>query len=376
MTWTAQWQRPPPRNAPVWNSNEAIDKAWQERARQVLAAHTFRNRSLAIGSFVRSLGDRPLLGMDSWDIEAYALAYSRKCGRFHSRGKLAGGERTCSAGIALAQCPLSTGHDPAACASYRPLRSTTLMQHLTALSSLYAWLRDQGLLPSNPVDAARSRLAASTRHERRRRGNSSRKRLLTVDELRRLCDHSPPWRRIIYFLCAKWGLRIHEALGLNLQPSRWQPMQGWVRIPEDNPYGEKREGNLVLPVDSEIRDELQDYQAWRAANAKASPPVARLLLNGPRGEAWSVPNGTKRINDLLKKDALRCGILVPDDPRGTITTHCFRVFFVSTLENNLCPSDWVTVLKGDLLPGAKDPYFHPDRIREVYEKFGPKLLVH
>lgn len=182
------------------------------------------------------------------------------------------------------------------------LNPKTLNNLLCEQRVFHEWLRHQGRALANPLEHV-SRINTRGTWRQYRRG-------LTLPEMQRLLEVSPPHRRIVYLTAAFTGLRRSEMNGLQWGDIDLDASTPFVRARASTTKNRKE---AVLPLHPEL---VAGLRALRPADAAPFSPVLRGLI--PR-----VPT--------LRKDLVRAGIVFEDDKGRRADLHSLRMTFGTNL---------------------------------------------
>jgi integrase len=211
------------------------------------------------------------------------------------------------------------------------------------------------------------------------RQRNPRRRILKDDEVRRLIQGSPIRRAIVYALMAKCFLRIHEVMKLSLDPQYIDLKAGYIDLPPDPDYGDKRRGPNRIIIDSEMRPLLKKYLAWRATKVKRTEEgvaVTDKLVITSFGKAWCSNGFQGNFRVMMHKDCVRLGIMTGKEKTRTerVNTSCFRAYASTRALDRGANSSQVQVLRGDKQAGVLGVYDNSrPRLDGLYRKFGPML---
>lgn len=250
---------------------------------------------------------------------------------------------------------------------------------LNGIQRFVKFLVRAGILPYNfardIVGEFREDLGTDPRREKRR--NPS------VEEMVKLVNETPHLRnRAFYAASAKWGFRPNEMFALDRYESFPDFDSGGdlVVIPSTKGRLDKRKGNRVSVVDSELRPIIEQYFAWWEHTVRrkddGTPRSTKLWLN-EHGSPIT-PGRTDLYSYFFYPDCLRLGLMTEEDKRDSRrrwTAHCQRHFMEKVLMMNNCPDTWSKHLRGDVVKDARGHYFvpTPEQIREKYLEWYPKL---
>jgi site-specific recombinase XerD len=134
---------------------------------------------------------------------------------------------------------------------------------------------------------------------------------------------------------------------------------------EERTASNKRKRATVVPVDDELRYELE---RWLAVRPDTTSPADPLFLD--TGEAWGRRLTTGQVRTVVRRHAEAHGWhREGGDASENVTPHYFRHFFTTHLRDRTGDRGVVKYLRGDVATDVIDTYTHNwgDRVREVYE---------
>ncbi len=313
------------------------------------------------------------------DVQSFALALNNSGLRFseangtHLRDYMAGYMGLCSSlqwgpnqpdrclkRLDLTKCG-------SGCAGFKLKARPTFSQHMGAVVKFYGWLSYEGHITANWTRDVVKQYADTLQWPRPRQEDGYRPKLVEVRRFIGGSEHEH--RRAIYATMAKLGLRIHEPLAVRRADVDLD--NRWLSVP---PTG-KRRGNARLPIDGELRRELEVFIEWRDrrplahdfffTNHRREPLGRSLAARGSLNRKWWQP------------DAVRLG-LQPEgfvEPHLRWHTHSMRHFFSDFISEAGCPDPWYSVLRGDdESKTMRGTYTHTrdlDRIRDYYTRYAP-----
>lgn len=360
-----------------WSSNDEIITAWTEH---LLNARFSRNVRLHYPILARVFADTwPCLitMLSPRDVANFADAIGHKC-RHLQRGL----HPQCRRGNPLASCPVVTGDRVADCKDYQSLLPSGVLSYLTVISSLYRWLVQAGHMPSNPAEPVAADFLERHKSFFEERKRNPNRRKLQDDEVRLLVERTPIRIAIIIALQAKGFLRIHEVMKLRCSPDYLDLEGGWLDIPRDDEYGNKRLGvNHRVILDAELKALLLRYLTWRDAKVRRNDvgePVTDKLCITNIGMAWT-PNGfAGNYKQQLHQHCIRLGLMTGNETEShqRVNTHAFRAWACSWAAAHGAEPGQIRVLKGDRMPGTLDEYDDQHRrLPDLYRRFGPVIGV-
>jgi site-specific recombinase XerD len=209
----------------------------------------------------------------------------------------------------------------------RDLSYQTLQRQFIVLNKFYEHLADEDYIEENPVPFVRRKYLS----EYKNGGDPNVRRLLTVDEVRKLLANIINIRdQLIVLMLAKTGIRERELVSIDVND---------IDFDRDNntrPLFLSRYGTRLSP---------------------------------------------EAVLAMVKMHAARCGLHNPEikDPSKHVGVHNFRHFFTTVMWKNGTglPREYIKWLRGDKLgKEAMDIYLHLDQedIRRKYLEVAPKLL--
>lgn len=361
-----------------FTSNAEVFEAWHEHNQVRLRPITLRNYGYEIQKFMESWGNVLVTQIAASDFRNYLGQFSNVCQNLTRRNKAYGREQGdlkepwCAANMDLAGCG-------AACPKYGPMNVTAVMKHLNAVNTLYDFMVYSEIVDYNFVRDIRRVWIKGNSH----RAKKTPKRVPTKEEVERLINKSPYlYRRVIYLLMAKTGLRISEVVHLSINPEFYRPRDGWIKIPE---FGGKRRGSRIVIVDAQLLSYLVKYERWRerklARLGKINSSIMetdRLFINH-QGRPFQMKHGNSTFNrHMIWPDAVRSDIMTEGAPRADrLTTHGFRHFFSDYMKKQRIGDFWWNTLRGDIPKGNERTYVHLgiEDIRKVYLEYAPQFII-
>lgn len=278
-----------------------------------------------------------------------------------------------------------TGHIPlqtalATCASCPLFESSqeSVARRLHALNRFFKFLARSGVVQVNFVRDVVSEYYAdmkqAPRYEKRRNP--------TVEEMQRLVNETlHPRNRAFYATSAKWWFRPNEMMMLDRYASFPDFDKGGdlVVLPATKGILDKRKGNRVSVIDSELRPILEHYFHWWERHVQRRPdgrPKHTKMWITARGAPLELDRGFYEV--MFYPDCIRLGLMTEadrEDPLRRWTAHCQRHFGEKLLMMNNCPDTWSKHFRGDVVKDARGHYFvpTPDQIREKYLEWAPKV---
>lgn len=340
---------------------------YEKRQRQ-LRDNTLRRLTYVRRGLQGHFGNVLLSDITYPEIQAFVDSYSARCRHFIDAGPVIK-KPQCKKGLPGATCPMLTGN-PQGCPKYDALTPATVSVFIGGIEVFYDYNVVRGLVDSNIVERVRKTHTASNR----RRLTIQRNRLsgppMELEHWRKLVDKTPIHNSMLYFLMGKYGLRPHEPVKLNLDPSCFSLGDLMMRIPEGGMSGDKRMGNRFLPIDWEAKVALDTWLPMRD-RVLAGWQTKDLLISS-RSKPYTHSTFTMSLARMFKRDCKR--LKIAPKTGGQYVLKSFRRFFTKTLEENECPADWVRIFRGDTVPGAVADYWRPgSEMHEKFDKYGPKL---
>jgi integrase/recombinase XerD len=242
------------------------------------------------------------------------------------------------------------------------LRASSLQGHFSALSALYDYLQDDGIIRANPVLPFRKR----NLHGYKKSKEAEPRKLISVDEAAKLVRSVVDSRdRAIILLLLKTGIRRHELAELDVQDLDLMNMS--MKLKET-----PKRSNRIVFFDEEA---MEAMIWWLEAREKMNCSDPALFVG----------NGGRRLNPLsinriVIRYATRVGLHIPGSnrPEDRFTAHCCRHWFTSHLDDAGIKREYIQFLRGDI--GGKeavDGYIHPNlrKIKENYLAHIPRLGV-
>lgn len=375
MAWNPVLAKAPDRVREPWITQTDEWRSWKARINRRGKPNTKRNLRMFTRALFRMYPDHLVSKLNEDDMRNFVDAISQKCARL-----LNGYDPSCRVGIGILHCPFMHGMDPTGCPKYQPLRIGGTWSYITSINQMYEWMREEQRITTNPMLPVMRDFRDRHRAEFDELANDPNRRDLTMDEVRLLAKNSPPNHAVVYFMAAKFFLRIHEALRMSFDPKYCNLEEGYMIIPAGLPNEpHKRKGNHRVSLDREAKTYLQAYHdTWWKANVACradGTPVTQVVAITTFGTPWGV-NGEGNFNKAaLQADAERLKIMTGKEERGErVTTHAFRALACTEARSKGCPQIDEMILRGDKVGGAAGRYDnYLPRLPELYEKYGPKL---
>jgi integrase len=234
-----------------FKDNETILLTWASEFEHRLRPSTLRAYAYEIRRFMETWGEVLVTSISGSQFRAYLRRFERLCKHLTRRNPPFGESREqhprwCLKDLPLAQCGT-------ACPGYDPVSRDVIIHHLDALNCLFQYLGELEVVRNNWPREIRKSLANGRHRDKWSRAKHN----LTRMEVQRLLNLAPHrQRRTIYAILAKTGIRYSELVHLTIDPSHYNPGEGWIRVPE---FGGKRLGNRLLVVDAILATILTHY---------------------------------------------------------------------------------------------------------------------
>ncbi|KXB00146.1 hypothetical protein AKJ47_00605 [candidate division MSBL1 archaeon SCGC-AAA261G05] len=246
------------------------------------------------------------------------------------------------------------------------LSEKTLGNYFSGISSLYEYLKFEGLVKGNPVNPVRKRYIKISRGN----SNDSERQLISIDEMSSLIRSILSARdKAIIVLFAKTGIRRNELSAIDLSDIDWEDKS--IKLKEKFRQGKR--SNLTVFFDDECEKVLGRWLDQRDEWLKDKETEA-LFLN-----SYGTRLKRSGIQRVVTKHAERMGLHDPDSDKLSerFTSHCFRHWFTTHLRRSGMPREYIKELRGDSRSEAMDIYHHIDReeLRESYLAHVPKLGI-
>ena len=247
------------------------------------------------------------------------------------------------------------------CLRQRGLKQASTDKAFTCLSSLYTYLVDEEVIPTNPIIPFKRRYLRKYKED----SVSEARQIISVDQASLLVNSTLNSRdKAILVLLFKTGMRLGELCRLDLDDINHKNMT--IKL---KPTAKR--SNRLLFFDNETEDALQ---AWLRFREKKYPDGSGLFLSRLGTRISSVDVGY-----LFKKHAVRAGLHNPESKRleDRFTPHCCRHWFTTHLIRAGMPRDFVKELRGDVRHEAIDIYNHIDKkeLKESYLAHIPQLGI-
>ncbi len=238
----------------------------------------------------------------------------------------------------------------------RDLAYATLRFSMSAISTFYIYLEDEGVIEFNHVPAVMRKYLKSYK------GNvqGETRQYITVDQAVILVNSIWPARdKAIAVMLSKTGLRVGELAALNLQDI---DIDGLTLSVHPHP----KRTNCTVFFDLEAAECLQNYQVVRGT-------VPGPLFQSDRGRL-----GIGGIEGVISGAAARVGLHDPQGPlKAHFTPHCFRHCFTTWLDEAGMKREYIQILRGDAGREVIDRYLHSDlrKVKEAYLAHIPQLGI-
>ncbi|MWG33617.1 tyrosine-type recombinase/integrase [Halomarina oriensis] len=165
------------------------------------------------------------------------------------------------------------------------------------------------------------------------------------------------------------GYRVEPRPQLDTRPNSLyvdsEVTRGSVVDGEQREASNKRKRATVIPVDDELRHELE---RWLAIRPNSRSPAEPLFLD--TGESWGRRLTTGQVRTVVRRHAEAHGWHREGGGASeNVTPHYFRHFFTTHLRDRTGDRGVVKYLRGDVATDIIDTYTHDwgNRVREVYE---------
>lgn len=211
-------------------------------------------------------------------------------------------------------------------------------------------------------------------------GPETRDVLVSKDNIRKILMHSPLKLQALVLLISSSGLRINEALTLDLEDIELFDEYGKIFV-----RGEKSK-NRFSRITFCSKEAATSLKEWLSVREKYLDGVERRLYSGEKKIAVPVDVRRKRLfgyGDVHARDLLEAALeksnLDKKDSRtrrSLIHFHSFRKFFDTTI-SDIVPPMYVSILMGH--QSALDKSYKipdSDKIRDMYLKCEPFLRVY
>jgi integrase len=376
VTWKPKLQKSVPSEAKTWPSNEAMLADFEAFLRDNNYAATVREHyPHEVRVFMELWDGQPLTKLDDADIDSFVSVISRKCAKLQR-----GTHPRCLVKQPLSHCPLLLGADPEtypSCPGYQALDPAGVRSYLRTLKAFYNWLVDQRAIKHNPVTPVFRRFSRRHKALFARRKSRPRARDWTMDEVKAYVEGTPIQRGFAVALGAKGFCRLHEVMKLTVASVNLQ--EGWIDIPDNYSYGDKRQGNNRIILDAELRSLTVRLLQWREEHVRRKPdgtPVTDKLVLTTFGKAWAVKTFRGNFRLQLHKDCIRLGLMTGKETQRSqrLNFHGLRALATTWARGHRAIDAELQVLRGDCAPGAIDHYDRfLARLPELYRDYGPQI---
>lgn len=256
----------------------------------------------------------------------------------------------------------------------RDLASSSIATYASYIHRFYSYLEkaEEFNLNSNPMSLVMEEMEEKIDKNPRRRD-------LSVKEVSNFVKNiNQPRDKCILFVLFKTGIRAGELANLDIDHISISPKEdkkfglgGEVSEPSSifissDINGNKRVRDTLIPMDDELKSQLQRWIYIRPKNTK-------YLF--PSYSSGRLSSGS--ISNMMKKYTQKIGWWnTKNDLTKNVTPHYCRHFFTTYLRDSSGDDSLVKYLRGDSGSEILETYTHQwgDRVREKYEKHIYKLL--
>ena len=210
--------------------------------------------------------------------------------------------------------------------------SKATRNHVSAsLKAFASWCVETERLPANPLrNLVQSKVTDGDRTET--------SRVLTLEELQRLCAVAPPSRRLLYLFTSYTGFRRNEDRATTWADVQIDSVHPFVRIRGANA---KNGGTVDVPIPTWLADELRRHRAESTLKAGGNLKPSSLVFHVPaaivkqlRQDAAKAKLGTTKKVIHTTPNGNRWTSVEWIDPAGpevTLKLHGLRAYFVTAL---------------------------------------------
>jgi integrase/recombinase XerD len=238
------------------------------------------------------------------------------------------------------------------------LSHKTMCCRLTAMSSFYGFLEDEGLIDHNIIPYVIKKYLRSYKSIT----TGETRQLISVQQASSLVNGILSTRdRALLILLLKTGMRVGEMASLELSDIDIDDLTLTLKPTP-------KRSNLTLFFDYETAGCLEDYLRIRGDSPGPlflSRTYSRLNVSG--------------IEDMVKRHAQVAGLHNPASRRlrDRFTPHCCRHWFTTHLDRAGMKREYIQELRGDVHKEAIDIYIHidPEKLKESYLAHIPQLGV-
>ncbi|ADD07142.1 XerC/D-like integrase [Natrialba magadii ATCC 43099] len=261
---------------------------------------------------------------------------------------------------------------------------STIATYASYLNRFYDYMNRIGAFEENPMALVMEELSESI-------DTNPTRRELSIDEMRSfVASISHPLERAVVVTLLKTGMRVGELCNLDLRDLNaefesvaleWtprveldrrpssvyvsdDPSRGAVTNGEERTASNKRKRETVIPVDDELRTELE---SWLAIRPDSVSPAEPLFLD--TRDSWGERLTPSDVRYVVEKHAREHGwYRTGGGTTENVTPHYFRHFFTTHLRDRTGDRGTVQYLRGDVAGDVIDTYTHNwgDRVRETY----------
>ena len=244
----------------------------------------------------------------------------------------------------------------------RAVKTKTIENYFSALSSFYEFLDFEGYIAKNPVLAVRKRFLRSYKKDR---SQKSEMQLISIEEMKTLINSILDVRdKAIVTLLAKTGIRRGELIGIDMDEVDWVGQSIYLKP-------RKKRTFTFVYFDDETAWALKRWIRLR----EQRDPNTNALFIGESGKRLE-RNG---VYTVVTKQAQRVGLHDPssDKKKDHFSPHCCRHWFTTHLRRAGMKREFIQELRGDRRRDAIDIYDHIDKeeLREAYLAHIPQLGI-
>jgi len=246
----------------------------------------------------------------------------------------------------------------------RKLSTSTLENHMSAVSSFLDYLLYEEVIDSNLTLAVRRRYLR--RYKSDGPGDAHSRKLITTEQLKALVESVlNPRDKALIVLLAKTGIRRGELVTIDVDDVDLVQMKITLKP-------KAKRSNRVVFFDEECGRLLQDWLSVRQRYARDDSKALFVTSSGGRLDG-------NRVYEVVTGHAKHVGLHTQSSKRleDHFTPHCLRHWFTTHLRRNGMPREMVQELRGDIRSEAIDIYYHIDEelLRRAYLASIPKLGI-
>lgn len=247
-----------------------------------------------------------------------------------------------------------------------PLSASTISRYFSATQSLYEYLEFENYIDKSPMPKFRKRYLREYKRKRYSDDGSSRRKLITVEEMSMLVNSiMDPRDKAVVIVLAKTGIRREELSRIDVGYIDW--VEQCIHLKPTS-----KRTNLDVFFDDEC---ARAVKRWMVSRTNRKNKGTNALFLNERGGRL----GRNAIYELVVKYATKVGLHNPHSHRlqDRFGVHCCHHWFCTWLLRNGMKREYVKELRGDARHEAVDIYHHIDRreLKDAYLSCIPQLGI-